>query len=126
MATKKKTPQKKMPAPFIGFINFTPTEAEKAEYKKVEWTLEDVFVRMDALVEDEISVKFSWDSYNKCYQCVLGRVDPAHPDAGIFVSGRGADTVRALKQALYVHHVICDGEWSQVYYAQRQTVFIDE
>lgn len=125
MTQRKTKPQKSSVAPFIGFINFTPTEAEKEAFKAIDWNPEIAFAELESLVDDEISVKFGWDGYNKCYQATLGRIDQSHPDAGVFISGRGKDLSKALKQAIYVHKVIAEGEWLDTYKAQRN-VFIED
>jgi len=107
-----KQTSKREAAPFKGFIEYDLTEPERAELKKLEFGIVDANVQLENLVRDEYRVSFGFDFYNSTFTCSLSHKDPKHRNAGWVLVGRGSEPIKALKQVVYKHHTIFDGDWS--------------
>jgi hypothetical protein len=107
-----KQPKTREQAPFKGFIEYDLTVQEKAQLKSASFDLVDANVQMENLVRDEYRVSFGFDFYNGTFTCSLSHKDPKHANAGWVLVGRGSEPIKALKQVLFKHHTVFDGQWS--------------
>jgi hypothetical protein len=107
----KNTAKKGNTGDFRGYVNYELSKAEKEDLKGKDFSLEAFAGYIEAMNADSYTVKFAYDYYNRCFQCVLGVNDPKHENYGIFLSGRGSSPTKALKQAMYIHHTICQKQW---------------
>lgn len=97
---------------FRGFVNYQLSKDEREALKAEAFDREQFSSQIERLLDVMLTIKFGYDSYNRCFQVTLGHLDPKHADYGIFLSGRGSDPLKALKQALYIHYTVTDGDWS--------------
>jgi len=98
----------------IKFINFNLTDHQKGLYDA--WVQEgiDIFDLAENLIRGGYKLSQGEDVQTGAIMCtVTNRVgDPA------FVSHcftlRGRDYATALSRVLFVHHIICEGDWSVI------------
>jgi len=84
--------------------------------------LDDLAVR---LIEENIRVNLTYDTFNLCFSCTLSRTDDKHPDAKLMLSGKGSTPLKALKQAMYIHWKLLDKDWT-AYSQTRLRTTIDD
>lgn len=87
---------------FKGFVDYVLTGDEKAFLKEQGVDFERLDNALEGACDKGYTFKFSWDSYNKCYMCIVAVSDPESANAGWFLTGRGSQPIKALRQALYI------------------------
>ena len=109
MATAKKTPQPQFPQ--AQFVSYTLSDDQRKELKKTIFSAEEYDSQMLKLEEEDYKITFRPDTFNKCHAVWIIPTGEKHVNAGMILSGRGSTPLKALKQALYIHYQIFDGEW---------------
>jgi len=107
-------PAKNKPTPNFPqatFVSYTLSEDQRKELKKTLFSFDEIDSQMLKLLEEDYKITFRPDTFNKCHACWLIPAGDKHSNAGMILSGRGSTPLKALKQALYIHYQIFDGEW---------------
>lgn len=99
--------------PFKGFVQYALNADEIAQIKQIEVDAVWLAETLDAFLDADIAVKFSYDAKNECYTAVLSRMDNKHKDAGVFLSGRGSTLIKALRQAAFIHYNCVKEVWRE-------------
>jgi len=107
----KKPSQKQQSFPFKGFLDVALTKEQLAGQKSWNPSLEELMQGLQRLTEDDLGVKFRWDTHNRCHMATASPISPDHECAGWYLSGRGSTPEKALKQLLYIHFVMWNGAW---------------
>jgi hypothetical protein len=114
-----KTAQRKTPdRPAFGnskFINFSLTDDQKKALKALLYTAENFIEDLDRIANSGYKVSISWDDYGSCFACFWTQKDPKHENAGFVLTARGSTSLKAFKQAMYLHFQIFDGSWADYY-----------
>lgn len=97
--------------PQASFISYTLSKEQRAELKKTLFSFDEIDSQMLKLEEDGYKITFRPDDFNKCHAVWLIPSGEKHPNTGMILSGRGSTPLKALKQALYIHYQVFDGEW---------------
>lgn len=105
------------------FINVTVDKDSAAKIKALEWTLSSLDEAIKRVSVDGYKISLRYDERNDCFACWL--IPPAgDKNAGCILSGRGSLPHKALKQALYIHFVMLEGDWVADH--GQQTTAIDD
>lgn len=95
------------------FVSYTLSKEQKAELKATQFTLEQMDSQMLKLEEGGYKITFRPDEFNSCHAAWIIPTGEKHPNAGMILSGRGSTPLKALKQAMYIHYQVFDGEWGE-------------
>lgn len=95
------------------FVSYTLSKEQKAELKKSTFTFDQMDSEMLRLAEAGYKITFRDDDYNSCKACWLIPTGDNHDNAGMILSGRGSTPLKALKQAMYIHYQVFDGQWGE-------------
>lgn len=107
------------------FVNVNLTNDDRQAIKAWSLTLEDLDNAFLKLVEEGHRVNVSYDSFNQCFSATLNQTDEKHRNAPLLLSGKGSTPLKALKQVMYIHWKLLDGDW--VAYSQsHQRAEIDD
>lgn len=107
------------------FINVPLSAEQKAELRA--W-LPDFGEIDDALLktcESGYKITLRFDDRNECFACWLSPVDPGNANTGLILSGRGSTPLKAVKQALYIHNRLFEGDWAGNYKDYREAELDD-
>ena len=96
----------------VVFVNWSLSVEEKAACKAWINTWEDLDDGLSLLIQEGYKATFSWDAYRSCFTASLIPTSDAKSNAGYILSGKGSTPLKAVKQALFVHYKIMDGEWA--------------
>lgn len=89
-------------APFVGYVNITLTDKDKADYDA--WVLETDVVAESYLSALELGYQFTikCDVQNEVFMCSVSQWDIAREDAGFIYTARSSEPNKALLKAIYV------------------------
>jgi len=92
------------------FVDLELSTKEKAALK--EWGLDpiDLDAEFEGLLADGTKVTFREDARNRC-MVAFAFAGESSPNIGYILTGRGASVSRALRQLLYKHSVLLQGDW---------------
>ncbi len=107
------------------FVNVPLTAEIKADIKAWDLDGDALDNLLLKLVEADIRITVSYDSYHQCFSCTLAHTDDKHADASLLLSGKGSTPLKAVKQALYIHWKLLDADWS-AYSQQHQREILDD
>lgn len=93
------------------FVRCELNDAQKDHLKSQQYTWDDVNEHIEALVELRYKLSVSKDEYNTSYAVWLTPQNPADPNHGLILSGRGPSCCAAFAVAFYKHFTILDGVW---------------
>jgi len=93
------------------FINLELTEDQRKQLKSQPLDLEDADDALLKLNEAGYGLKLKWDEYSEAFAAFLQTDDEESENYGFILTGRGSTPLKALKQLLYKHFVMTEGEW---------------
>jgi len=96
--------------PDAKFIQFELDKERQAMCKVWCNTLEELDDCLSNLVSSGYQLSVREDKYNKCFAAWILPKDDKNPNTGLILPGRGSTACKAIKQALYKHYVLCDGQ----------------
>lgn len=101
-----------VPVPFkpAQFVNVNLEDKQREELKAIQWTHEQFDSAFNALCNDGYSLKLRYDARNDCFSAWLLAPD-GHKNSGRILSGRGSTPMKAVKQLVFIHFKILEGEW---------------
>lgn len=107
------TNSKPRPAPIFSpseFVNINLTPDQKAAIKAAAFDLVSFDASIERLLDGGYKLTVRFDDRNDCYASWL--VAPATgQNKGKILAGRGSTPLKALKQLLYIHTVVLEGDW---------------
>jgi len=115
----------KQPAkPFsdVKWVNIDLTVAQADHMRQLYSDVDKLLNDWQNLIESGYKVTVSEDKWNKCFSCYVIPVGEAHPNKGHILSTRGSDFLKAVRGALFRHHVLFDCVWTD---HERATVDAD-
>lgn len=107
----KKPMQQNKPNPFV---QRELTKAELARQKAWDITPADLLDLVSKASEAGYKLSIRYDNFSHAHAAWLIAPDADDPNAGRILSGRGSTALSALKQLMFKHMVILEGDWSVV------------
>lgn len=107
------------------FINYDLNDAQKAECKSWPMSEADVFKAVEEMITDGYKFTIKWDSYSRSFSCFVQAAEDGAVNSGKILTGRGSGAYKAVKQALYKHHVCLEGDWT-AYVERRNRSDLDD
>jgi len=107
------------------FVQYELDKIQEAACKAQVVTEADIFNSIMEMIDDGYKFTIKWDSYGECYACFIQAAVEGGPNSGSILTGRGSQPYKAVKQALYKHHVCLQGDWS-AYLERRGNRVIDD
>jgi len=107
------------------FVQYELDKTQEAACKAQNVTEADIFASIMEMIDDGYKFTIKWDSYGECYACFIQAALPGGPNSGSILTGRGSQPYKAVKQALYKHHVCLQGDWA-AYLERRGHRVIDD
>lgn len=100
-------------APFIGYINWKPTEDDKQLF--ASWiTAADISAILDEAGDDGYKLGLGFDEKTRAYNATLTCRNPKLPNAGYVLSVRGPDASKALYRLLFCHVAVAGPGWERL------------
>ena len=97
------------------FINYTLNKDERAACKAWLPTLDEMDNAALRLAEEGYKCSLKWDDFSSSFAAFVTASDPTNPNAAFILSGRGSTPLKALKQAMYLHWYVTEGNWAIAY-----------
>ena len=96
----------------VTFVNWSLSADDKVSCKA--WLLGDGEMdnAISNLIETGYKVTSSWDGYRSCFTASIVPTSDAKDNQGYILTGKGSTALKAVKQAMYIHHYIMDGNWA--------------
>ncbi len=101
LPSTKAAPQQER-APFVGYVNITLTEADKADFDG--WASQADVVEDAYLSALELGYQYSnkFDKTTNAFICTVSCWNVSRPDAGLLYTARSSHPFKALEKAVYV------------------------
>lgn len=96
------------------FVQRELSKAELAKQKAWDITPSDLLDLVTKAAEAGYKLSVRYDTFSKCQAAWLIAPEDDSPNSGRILSGRGSTAQSALKQLLFKHMVLLDGDWSVV------------
>jgi hypothetical protein len=96
----------------VKFVNWSLSAEEKAACKAWLVTTEDYDNAISSVIEAAYKVTVSWDGYRSCYTASIVPTSDARGNQGYILTGKGSTSLKAVKQALYIHYHIMGEDWA--------------
>jgi len=94
------------------FVNLELSKEQKLELRSTFDDLDTLGEALTDLLSDGTKVTCKYDERNSCAVAFAFAAEDSS-NAGYILTGRGRDATRALRELVYKHRVILDGEWAQ-------------
>lgn len=95
------------------FVNVNLTRDQLETLKATDWTIDKCDSLIHALLFDGFKLTLRYDQRNSCFAAWLVPPD-GHKWAGSILSGRGSTPNKAIKQLMYIHHVVLESRWDTI------------
>lgn len=107
------TNRKPAPAPFkpAKFLNITLTPEDKERIKATNPYTADFDDSLQRLLGQGYKLSIKFDERNDAFVSWIIAPDGGE-NKGYILPGRGSTALKAIRQALYIHHVILQGLWA--------------
>jgi len=99
--------------PQAEFVRYDLTEAEKAKVKGTEFDEIALVETIEKLTQAGYKMTFRWDDYNECQGCWLLAPENDENNKGLILTGRGSTSLKAFKQAAWLHFTRFKEIWPQ-------------
>lgn len=96
----------------VKFVNWSLTAEEKQSCKSWLTALEDYDNAMGNTIESGYKITTSYDGFRSCFTASIVPTADAKSNQGYILTGKGSTPIKAIKQAMYIHYVIMDGDWA--------------
>jgi len=107
------------------FVQLELTDEQAKSLKATQVSADEIFAQMEKMIDDGYKFTIKFDGYGDCIGAWCQAATPDGPNSGIILTGRGSSAAKALKQLLYKHHVLLDGDWSVAAERRAPTVLDD-
>lgn len=97
------------------FINYSLSDEQRTTLKNLPYEPRTFVDDLDRISNSGYKVSFSWDDYSNGFACFWTQKDPKHENAGFVLTARGSTTLKAFKQAMFLHFEIFGGLWADYY-----------
>jgi len=116
MASKDRNPPAKgKPAERFNdakFINWSLSVEDKAACKGWLLKAQEMDDCLTALVAADFKVTVSWSEFNNCFTASIIPQGANNVNKGYILTGKGSTSLKAIKQALYIHFHIFNQDWA--------------
>lgn len=109
----------------VSFVNYTMTKEDKARCKVWLLTLDDMDSAAIKLAEEGYKFSLKWDAYSEAFAAFLSTTEEKTGNVGYLLAGRGSTPLKALKQAMFIHWVVFEGNWA-AHYTRRESDELDD
>lgn len=93
------------------FINVNLNDAENDD-KTVAIPSYDVLLNLwQEEIENDYKFTVKWDERNACFSAFMQSTNPEAENAGFILSARGGTPASALRECLYCHRIVLQGNW---------------
>ncbi len=93
------------------FVDLELSKTEKAALRDFCTTAEELDAELEEFLSDGTKCTFRRDDRNNCF-VAFGFPPGGGDNDGYILTGRGGSVSRALRQLLFKHKVILEGEWA--------------
>jgi hypothetical protein len=93
------------------FINYELTLEEQATCKRWLTDFDEYDGKLFEFLDDGYKVSVKRDVYNNCFSCTATHPDMKLEGKDLLLTGRGSTPYKAVKQCLFKHYVVFEGEW---------------
>jgi hypothetical protein len=93
------------------FVQLELTEEQSKELKATIVTGDGILEQMEKMIDDGYKFTIKYDSYGDCIGAWCQPTDEGSANSGYILTGRGTSASKAVKQLLYKHHVLLQGDW---------------
>ncbi len=97
---------------FRGYVNYSPTQQDKAEFDTWASSGEVWYDAVPSLLQSNYKLSVAYDDNNEAFRASVFAQNPADVNAGWCLTMRAADPVTAIMRVLFVHEVVMGGDWS--------------
>lgn len=96
----------------ITFVNWSLNAEQKAACKGWNLSMEDFDSCYAKLIEEGYKVTVSYDNFRGCYTASIVPTKDGRYNQGYILTGKGSTPMKAVKQVLYIHFHVMNGEWA--------------
>ena len=93
------------------FVRLELTEADKKVLSTYCTTLDELDAALEGLIDDGYKLSLKYDDYSKSVACFAFPPESSE-NAGYILTGRGRYPSRAIRQLVYKHHAMLEGDWA--------------
>jgi len=93
------------------FVRLELTEADKKVIATYCTTMDELDAALEGMIDDGYKFTLKWDSYTKSI-AFFAFPPEGDQNAGYILTGRGRYPSRAIRQLVYKHHTMLEGDWA--------------
>lgn len=101
----------------VEFVNYSLSQEQKRFLKAQQVDYDNELLRV---IERDIKVTFSYDSFNECFSCFFIPTGE-NENKGLILAGRGSTPLKSFKQALFIDSLF-EGVWSAARPPRREEI----
>jgi len=92
------------------FVDLELSKEEKAALRDFCNTAEELDAELEGLLGDGTKITFRYDDRNRCF-VAFGFAPSDSDNGGFILTGRGGSVSRAVRQLVFKHSRILEGQW---------------
>lgn len=96
----------------VKWINWTLSSEQKAEIKAWQVTVEEIDDFEVKIIQEGHKITTSYDNYGDCYTTSIVPTADSKTNQGYILTGKGSTPLKSVKQAIYIHVQVFNGDWS--------------
>jgi len=96
------------------FVQLELTDEQAKSLKAMPTDAGVILDEIERMIDDGYKFTIKYDSYGDCIGAWCQDANPDGINTGYILTGRRSSVVKSLKQLLFKHHTLLDGDWSQV------------
>lgn len=96
----------------VKWINWSLSNEQKQTLKAWVPTVEEIDDWEIKLIQSNHKITTSYDKYGDCYTTSVVPTEDNTINSGFILTGKGSTPLKSLKQAVYIHFTIFEGDWS--------------
>lgn len=95
------------------FININLNEQEDVDKAEAIPNYDTLLALLTEEVENGYKFTLKWDERGNCMSVFMQNTDVEHENGGLILTGRGGTAASALRECIYCHRNILQGEWAR-------------
>ncbi len=96
------------------FVNYELSDEQRKALKALPIWSEDWDSWLDRCSDEGYQISLKFDSYSRSFAAFMSIRTESHVNGGCILTGRGSTQIKALRQVLYKHWAIAEGEWNRL------------
>lgn len=94
------------------FINWALSAEQKSAVKAWTPSIGELDDMLSEVIQESCKVTFGYDDFGQSFTCSFVPQAAHKTNYGFILVGRGSTSVKAFKQAVYIHREVFGGDWS--------------